>query len=69
MFEFPLPQIVKFGVWDHDPEKNEFIGQIFEKFNQVAQLSDNKETVIRWYNMYGAPEFKQVGRGHRSVFH
>lgn len=50
-----MTQVIKFGVWDHDPEKSEFIGQIIEKFNK---LDKQDKPMLRWYNLYGAPEFK-----------
>ncbi len=51
-------QIVKFSVWDEDNTENELIGNIIEKYN-IIKKAERQNLGIRWYNIYGAPEFKQ----------
>lgn len=50
--------MIKFGVYDHDGDKDELVGQIVEKFSTVQSLGADTSH-YRWYNLYGAPEFKQ----------
>jgi hypothetical protein len=49
--------VIRFSVWDKDPTESEMIGQIVEKFNKLDRLP-GCATDVQWYNMYGAPEFK-----------
>lgn len=51
-------QIIKFSVWDEDKTQNELIGNVIEKFNAIKK-APRQNLGIRWYNFYGAPEFKQ----------
>jgi hypothetical protein len=53
-----MTQIIKFTVWDHDLEGSELIGVITEKLKSVADPTKSASQRLRWYNMYGAPEFK-----------
>eukprot|EP01034_Spumella_vulgaris_P027083 gene27083-33756_t len=53
-----MTQMIKFSVWDKDNTENELIGNITEKFNVIDRMNGRK-TDLRWYNMYGCPEFKQ----------
>jgi hypothetical protein len=50
-------QVIRFSVWDKDPTESEMIGQVVEKFNKLDRLP-GCATDVQWYNMYGAPEFK-----------
>ena len=51
-------QIIKCQVSDYNPIKaNETIGTFFEKFN-IIQRSPEKQTGMKWVNLYGSPEFK-----------
>ena len=51
-------QIIKCQVSDYNPIKsNEAIGTFFEKFN-IIQRSPEKQTGMKWVNLYGSPEFK-----------
>jgi hypothetical protein len=52
-----MTQVVRFSVWDKDPTESELIGQVIEKYNRVDRLPGSA-TDVAWYNMYGAPEFK-----------
>ncbi len=52
-----MTQVIRISVWDKDPEKSELIGNIIERLNTVKKANMQKMDV-RWYNMYGAPEFK-----------
>lgn len=52
-----MTQIVKFSVWDQDITENELIGVCSERFN-VIKKADKQDLGLRWYNFYGAPEFK-----------
>lgn len=49
--------MIKFSVWDKDPTTSELIGQVMEKYNRLDRLP-GCATDVQWYNMYGAPEFK-----------
>lgn len=53
-----MTQMIKFSVWDKDPTESELIGNITERFNVLDRMS-RRTTELRWYNMYGCPEFKQ----------
>lgn len=44
-------------MWDKDPTESEMIGQVIEKYNKLDRLP-GCATDVQWYNMYGAPEFK-----------
>jgi hypothetical protein len=50
-------QIIKCSVWDWDAKGNELIAYWFEKFNVIFRF-DNKQTGVKWVNLYGAPEYK-----------
>lgn len=50
-------QVIRFSVWDKDPTESELIGQVVERFNRLDRLPGCASDV-QWYNMYGAPEFK-----------
>jgi hypothetical protein len=39
-------------------EGNELIGQIVEKLKSVSDPTKTGSQRLRWYNLYGAPEFK-----------
>lgn len=52
-----MTQLVRFSVWDKDPTQSELIGNIHEKYSRVAKMP-GQATDLQWYNMYGAPEFK-----------
>lgn len=49
--------MVRFSVWDKDATESEMIGQVVEKYNRLDRLP-GCATDVQWYNMYGAPEFK-----------
>ncbi len=53
-----MTQLVKFNVWDKDTGGQELIGNISEKFNRIKKAT-GQSLPLQWYNMYGAPEFKQ----------
>lgn len=53
-----MTQMIKFSVWDKDPTESELIGNVTEKFNVIDRMQ-RRQTDLRWYNMYGCPEFKQ----------
>lgn len=44
-------------MWDKDPTESELIGQVVEKYNKLDRMP-GCSTDVQWYNMYGAPEFK-----------
>ena len=50
-------QVIRFSVWDKDPTESELIGQVVEKYNKLDRMP-GCATDVQWYNMYGAPEFK-----------
>lgn len=52
-----LLQVIRFSVWDKDPTESELIGQVVEKYNKLDRMP-GCSTDVQWYNMYGAPEFK-----------
>jgi len=52
-----MTQVVRFSVWDKDPTESELIGQVVERYNRLDRLP-GCSTDVQWYNMYGAPEFK-----------
>lgn len=54
-----MTQMIKFSVWDWDPDKNELIGNIIQKYDVITR--NNNKLAPTWYNMYGAPEFKTDG--------
>ena len=51
-------------MWDKDPGCTELVGQITEDLRNVYSNNSHSsskgrtEPPLRWYNMYGAPEFK-----------
>lgn len=53
-----MTQLIKFTVWDKDNTGSELIGIIGEKFNAIKK-APLQQMDLMWYNMYGAPEFKQ----------
>lgn len=53
-----MTQVIKLTVLDKDDLENEVIGHIIAKFNTVKN-APRQVLEPRWYNIYGAPEFKQ----------
>lgn len=45
------------SVWDSDSGGSELIAQLCENFNRIDQMK-NKTTGYRWWNLYGAHEYK-----------
>jgi hypothetical protein len=39
--------------------ENELIGNVMEKYNIIKKANNGMGPGTRWYNIYGAPEFKQ----------
>lgn len=62
---------IDFSIWDWDLDFNELIGVIKYKLSKCCTDCEN----IRWYNLYGAPEFKQgnalqnINKARRAVVH
>eukprot|EP01038_Epipyxis_sp_PR26KG_P004421 gene4421-6250_t len=54
-----MTQIIKLSVLDYDAAGCEIIGNVVERFSNIDK-TDLKKLPIKWYNMYGAPEFKNA---------
>lgn len=52
-----MTQLVKFGVYDKDSTGSELIANIIMKYNEIEKMI-GKSTGLRWFNMYGSPDFK-----------
>jgi hypothetical protein len=56
-------QVIKFTLWDVDFTGSELIGVTTERFNVISK-APLQDLGLRWYNMYGAPEYKNDGVGN-----